>query len=171
MHTKKLWIAWVTFLSLAILAGCANTQQPIQDPQELSDQELSAQVLEVLEPTVTVVPQEESQTQEDVQIVGLYTDYSAVAVDQALADGKKVAFFFHATRCPSCRKLDKNIENDLTVIPSDTVLFKVDYDRNTELKRKYEVTSQHTIVLIDANQALIKKSMWDNIKTLTSLLQ
>jgi len=87
---------------------------------------------------------------------GTYETYSTTAVDQALADGKKVALFFHASRCPSCRSLDKDISTS-NELPENTIVFKVDYDTQTDLKTQYGVTSQHTIVLIDENKNLVQK--------------
>lgn len=74
-----------------------------------------------------------------------------------MADGKKVALFFHASRCPSCRSLDKDINASLDELPENTVVFKIDYDTSSELKKKYAVTSQHTIVTIDADMNMIQK--------------
>lgn len=81
----------------------------------------------------------------------MYQDYSESAVAAALKEGKKVALFFHAPRCPSCRSLNKELTADIATLPANTVVFKTDYDSSTDLKKKYGVTSQHTIVTIDAN--------------------
>lgn len=167
MNTKKLWLFTIMWVSLLTLAGCAAT--PSQT-QETTEQELSAQVLEVVEPVVEVVTQEESQPQENLQVSGLYTDYNAAAVDQALTDGKKVALFFYASRCPSCRSLDKDLTRS-NELPEDTIVFKVDYDTQNDLKKQYGVTSQHTIVLIDQNKNLIQKDTWTKIAKLISLLK
>ncbi|MEI6728872.1 MAG: thioredoxin family protein [bacterium] len=70
----------------------------------------------------------------------------------------KVILFFHATWCPSCKGLDTDIKNNLGNIPNDTLILKVDYDSNPELKSKYKVTSQHTLVQVNQNGDLIKSS-------------
>ncbi len=88
---------------------------------------------------------------------GIYTAYSDTAVDGALSSGKRVALFFHATWCPSCKALDKTLSSE--IIPNDVVVFKVDYDSSTELKKRYTVTSQHTIVTLDAQKNMIKKEI------------
>lgn len=80
-----------------------------------------------------------------------YMVYDAAKVDEALASGQKVALFFHATWCPSCRGLDKAITTDVSSIPSDALIVKVDYDSSDELKKKYRVVGQHTIVLLNAD--------------------
>lgn len=83
-----------------------------------------------------------------------YTTYSSAGVDSALASGKKVALFFHASWCISCKELHQTLSNE--TIPSDVVVFKVDYDSSTELKKKYGVTGQHTIVTLDENKNKVK---------------
>jgi thioredoxin 1 len=86
-----------------------------------------------------------------------YMSYDEAKVKAALASGQKVALFFHATWCPSCKALDGTINASLSAIPADTLIVKVDYDTSTEMKKKYGVTSQHTTVLIDKDMNLISK--------------
>ena len=78
-------------------------------------------------------------------------------VKEALASGQKVALFFHASWCPSCRALDKAITADAASIPTDALIVKVDYDASEDMKKKYGVTSQHTTVIVDSDMALISK--------------
>lgn len=86
-----------------------------------------------------------------------YSEYDESKVKVALAAGQKVALFFNAPWCPSCRNLDEEIKNNMSAIPADTLIVKVDYDSSSELKAKYGVRSQHTTVLIDKDQNLISK--------------
>jgi thiol:disulfide interchange protein len=67
-----------------------------------------------------------------------YTDYDELKVSEALASGQKVALFFHATWCPTCKALEKSINAEISSIPTDTLIVKVDYDTSTEMKKKYE---------------------------------
>lgn len=80
-----------------------------------------------------------------------YLEYSQEEVDTAIADGKNVALFFHADRCPSCVRLNADITENVDGIDSNTVILKVNYDAETELKDQYGVTKQHTIVYLDSN--------------------
>lgn len=80
-----------------------------------------------------------------------YVEYDAAKVTEALASGQKVALFFHATWCPSCKALDKAINSSLSSIPADTLIVKVDYDTSTDLKKKYRVVGQHTTVILNAD--------------------
>jgi thioredoxin 1 len=88
-----------------------------------------------------------------------YVNYDEMKVNEALASGQKVALFFHATWCPTCKALEKSINTEISSIPSDALIVKVDYDTSTEMKKKYGVTSQHTTVLIDKDMNLISKKL------------
>jgi thiol-disulfide isomerase/thioredoxin len=80
---------------------------------------------------------------------GTYATYSPEAVAQSNAD--KIVLFFHATWCPSCRALDRDIAANLSAIPTGVAIFKADYDTSTALKQQYGVTRQHSIILIKAD--------------------
>jgi thiol-disulfide isomerase/thioredoxin len=77
--------------------------------------------------------------------------------------------FFHASWCPSCKSLDQDILANKAKIPSDTVIFKVDYDLNTPLKTKYGVNAQHTLVSLNSDGT--KKSLNRNSPTLADVLK
>lgn len=96
---------------------------------------------------------------------GSFETYSAEKV--AIASGD-VIIFFHATWCPSCRTLSSDIEKNVSIIPIGTTILKADYDTETELKKKYGVTTQHTLVQIDKDGNLIKK--WSGGSKLENLL-
>lgn len=96
---------------------------------------------------------------------GSFETYSAEQVAAAPGD---VVIFFHASWCPSCRALSTNIEENVASIPAGTTILKADFDTETELKKKYGVTTQHTLVQIDKDGTLIKK--WSGGSRLTNLL-
>lgn len=78
---------------------------------------------------------------------GRYVSYSQEAFDNA--SGKKRILFFHAPWCPTCRPADAEFTLKKDTIPMGAILFKTDYDTSTELKKKYNVTYQHTFVQVD----------------------
>ncbi len=95
--------------------------------------------------------------------------YEAYAPEKlAMAEVGDVVLFFHASWCPSCRGLNADIEQHLSEIPEDVHIFKLDYDKEAELKKKYGVTTQHTLVQVAADGTLIKK--WSGSPTLASLV-
>ena len=68
----------------------------------------------------------------------------------AYVDSKKV-YFFHASWCPICQGIDKEITTDMTKLPAGVTLIKTDFDSSTELRKKYGVTTQYTFVQVDAS--------------------
>lgn len=97
---------------------------------------------------------------------GSYEEYAPSKI--AMAEKGSVVLFFHASWCPSCRSLNSNIEENLSSIPAGVSILKVNYDKEVELKKKYGVTSQHTLVQVDKDGNLIKK--WSGGSKLTDLI-
>jgi len=98
--------------------------------------------------------------------VGSYEAYSPEKV--ARAETGDVVLFFHASWCPSCRALNLDIEKNMSSIPEGVSILKVDYDKETEMKKKYGITYQHTLVQVDKDGNMIKK--WSGSPTLSSLV-
>jgi thiol-disulfide isomerase/thioredoxin len=102
--------------------------------------------------------------------VGSYETYSADKIVRA--ETGDVVLFFHASWCPSCRGLNSSIENNLKSIPEGVTILKTDYDKETELKKKYGVTYQHTLVQVDKDGNMINKwSGGGNLDNLLSQIQ
>lgn len=80
-----------------------------------------------------------------------YMNYDEDKVTAALDAGQTVALYFFAGRCPNCQTLDRALNDDLAVIPADTVIFKIDYDSAESLKRDYNIKSQHTFVHLNTD--------------------
>lgn len=98
--------------------------------------------------------------------IGLYVPYDASKL--VMANSGDVVLFFKASWCPSCRTLDSNIKANLDSIPSDLTILELDYDTATALRQQYGVTTQHTLVQVDASGALVKK--WNGGSTLASIV-
>lgn len=98
--------------------------------------------------------------------MGTYEAYSASKL--AMAETGDVVLFFHASWCPSCRALNSDIEKNANSIPSGVSILKLDYDKETELKKKYGITYQHTLVQVDKDGNMIKK--WSGSPKLNNLL-
>ena len=99
-----------------------------------------------------VVPETETSATEEVKVAtsryAVYNEQQALAAAQG--EGKSV-LFFHAAWCPTCRRLDSDISRNQDKIPENVRIFKVNYDTASDLKRKYNVRGQHTLVSIDTN--------------------
>ncbi len=83
---------------------------------------------------------------------GKYIDYSSEAISEAR--GIKV-LFFHASWCSTCKALDQNIRAGK--VPAGVTIFNVNYDTENELKNKYGVRYQHTLVQVDDNGEELKE--------------
>lgn len=98
--------------------------------------------------------------------VGFYDTYTTDKL--AMAETGDVVIFFHASWCPSCRGLNSDIEKNANAIPEAVTILKADYDKETELKKMYGVTTQHTLVQVDKSGNMIKK--WSGGSSLANLL-
>lgn len=88
-----------------------------------------------------------SQRQSSDATAPRYVPYSASTFDTA--KDKKRILYFHADWCSVCKPLDKELSEKSDQIPPDVVVLKANYDRETELKKKYAITYQHTFVFVD----------------------
>lgn len=116
----------------------------------------------------TVMMEGKDMMMEDAMMkAGSYEAYAPEKVSLASAT-HDVVLFFKADWCPTCIALDKDIRANLGKIPADLTILYVDYDNATDLKKKYGVTYQHTLVQVDKTGDLIKK--WSGSPTLTALV-
>lgn len=96
---------------------------------------------------------------------GSYETYAASKLSKA--QNGDVVLFFRASWCPTCKALDANIRANASAIPGGLTILDVDYDNSSELKKKYAVTYQHTLVQVAADGSLIKK--WSGSSSLAAL--
>lgn len=141
MH-KKFW--WIIGILLALIVGAGAYAYFNKDAAAPDNSSQSMKQGEV---------QEQSSAKVDPGTVpaGKYEEYSAKAI--AAAKGDRI-LFFHASWCPQCRELEKSIK--AAVLPTNLTIFKVDYDSHQDLRQKYGVTLQTTLVKIDENGNKIK---------------
>jgi thioredoxin-related protein len=86
----------------------------------------------------------ESESDSNTTDTANYIEYSEQAVSST--PGNKI-LFFHAPWCSQCVALEEDIVS--SGVPEGTTIMKVDYDSNQELRQKYGVTIQTTLVLVD----------------------
>jgi thioredoxin 1 len=135
------------------------------DNSEVVQKDDTIQEDEMMKKEETEMMDEEIE-KSDLMMKGSYEAYSPEKL--ARAETGDVVLFFHASWCPSCRSLNSDIEKNISSIPEGLSILKVDYDKETELKKKYGITYQHTLVQVDKGGDLIKK--WSGSPTLTSLV-
>lgn len=74
-----------------------------------------------------------------------------------------VVYFFHASWCPICVSIEKEINQDPDQIPDGVVYVKTDFDSSTDLRKKYGVTTQYTFVQVDGNGNEVKQWTSSNL--------
>ena len=79
-----------------------------------------------------------------------YQVYTDIALAQALADWDNVVLFFGAVWCPLCIGLDNDINKHMENIPEDITILTLDYDVDVEMKEKYLITIQHTLLYLNS---------------------
>jgi thioredoxin 1 len=88
----------------------------------------------------------------------------------SFSDDKKV-LFFHASWCPVCQSIDKEITSNSSSIPPKTVIVKADYDSETALKKTFGITQQYTFVQFDNNGNQVKKWSASTLADVLSQIQ
>ncbi|MGS0562789.1 thioredoxin family protein [Microbacterium aurugineum] len=111
------------------------------------------------EPAVSAPPTDGAFDEEpDPAQDGAYLDY-VDGVIEATAGAK--VLFFHASWCPQCRALDEELNREGA--PDGLTVFKVDYDDRGDLRQKYGVTLQTTVVYVgDDGEALASAVLYDD---------
>ena len=94
-----------------------------------------------------------------------YTSYTEEKFEQALDDGKQVALFFHAIRCPICHGTRDVINDNITDLPDDVMILEVDIEKRTDIADKYNVVAQTTFVFFDEawNDIEVSRSIYPDV--------
>ena len=110
-----------------------------------------------------------------MQKEGTYVPFSPEVL--ANSTNSKTVLFFYANWCPTCKPADASFTQNLTQIPADVTVIRVNYnDTETDqaekdLAKKYGITYQHTFVQIDANGSEVTKWNGGGIDELLSNLE
>jgi thiol-disulfide isomerase/thioredoxin len=135
-------------LAAAVSVWAATRSEPMNlQTKQVSNTSTSQMPAETTTPPVTEAIPETTTTK-----AGTYVPYSPSVIQQT--PGTKI-LFFHANWCPQCRKLEASIKN--SSLPGNTTIIKVDYDDSSNLKKKYGVTIQTTLVKVSDDGTLLEK--------------
>jgi thiol-disulfide isomerase/thioredoxin len=74
--------------------------------------------------------------------------YTAEALAAAEKGGQPVALHFHADWCPTCRAQDKALQTLKAEKGLDVTVLTVDYDTEKDLKRRFRINAQSTLVVL-----------------------
>ena len=92
---------------------------------------------------------------------GSYIGLDAYEASKASFASGNVVLFFNASWCSTCQEAEKNL--NASGVPEGLTVVKVDYDSNTDLRKKYGVTVQHTFVQVDPDGNQLAK--WSGSNT------
>lgn len=163
---KKIILILVVIALVVFFVTRNNSDEVVMD--EVSMDETSQEVLDTNfqeGENMDQVVMDESQN--NLVISGGYESYDAGKL--AFANEGTVVVFFRASWCPSCKALDENIKANMNIIPENLLILDVNYDTENQMKQKYGVTTQHTLVQVDAEGNLIQK--WSGGSTLESIVE
>lgn len=105
----------------------------------------------------------EEAAKKQVIAAGTFANYTPELVGHS----EDTVIFFHASWCPSCVALEKTITSG--TVPVGLTILKADFDSETDLRKKYGVVSQHTLVQVDSEGNEIKK--WAGWNTIESIVE
>lgn len=125
-----------------------------------------AGVVETLPATITQDDDQPVPATEITMAAASYTDYSPAALAAAQAEGDDTVLFFHADWCPTCRAADGELTRNLDQIPEGVTILKTDYDSESELKKQFNVVSQHTFVQLDASGEVVTQWTGGSLDTI-----
>ncbi|MGL5864442.1 MAG: thioredoxin family protein [Dermatophilaceae bacterium] len=98
---------------------------------------------------------------------GAYLTKAEYEGQMAAREGTKVVLFFHAPWCPNCKATEKSIDAD--GVPDGLTVVKVDFDSETDLRKEYGITQQHTFVQVDSEGTELAK--WTGAKSGAEILE
>lgn len=104
------------------------------------------------------------------EIGSQYVDYSESSLAKAQEKGRAVIYFW-ASWCPTCKVLDRELRERGSELPNDVTILKTNYDTEKELKKKYQIVQQHTLVQVDKNGNEVKKWIGGNIDVIKQELK
>jgi hypothetical protein len=153
-------------LSILVLGGAVAAVMLTGDKSDETTNNESSQNLET-----DVMEKKDSDTTENIEDDTMEKNDDAVMMEKTssyitLADYESDkdsysentnVLFFHASWCSICQGIEKEINEDPSRIPQGTTFIKTDFDSQTELRKKYGVTTQYTFVQIDNDGNQIAK--------------
>ena len=149
-------------LLVAVAAGASGCAAGTANPTAATPTDGPSESAEA--PTDTAAT-DAAATPESAVSPGAYVDYTEGIVARTI--GTKV-LFFRASWCPQCRALEKDITTG--TIPDGLTIIKVDFDNSAQLRQQYGVTLQTTVVYVDDDGALLRKTVLAEDPSLDALV-
>lgn len=125
----------VALLSV-VLAGCVS---PAQDASKTPEQSAESQSESSSSDNTS-----QAKTTTDGQYIS-YEDY----LEQKDSLGDRIVYYFNASWCPSCKRTNQALLDNVDDIPEATTIVSVDFDKYIDLRKEYGITMQDTFVELD----------------------
>lgn len=154
MSMKKLLIALISVL----IIGASSVYLITKDSKEESSVAISSEAQE------DMAVNTDTESEDTPTSKGDYVTLADYDKNPEVYAGKKKIYFFHATWCPICKQIDKDISANPAVIPEGVTLIKTDFDSSTSLRQKYGVNTQYTFVQVDEQGNELKQWPAPNIE-------
>lgn len=133
--------ALLTLACALALGGCADDEQPVATSAASAATGSSTGAGSPAASSEAPAPSSASE--------GAYVEYAAYQADPGAYADTSVVLFFHAPWCPDCKRTHESLTS--AGVPAGLTVVKVDYDSQTDLKKQYKITHQHTFVSIDSS--------------------
>jgi thiol-disulfide isomerase/thioredoxin len=78
-----------------------------------------------------------------------YATYSAAQSAQAQEEGRAIVYYFWASWCPICQAEEPKVKSWIEQSNLPVAGFRVNYDTEAMLKKKYKIPYQHTTVFLN----------------------
>ena len=138
-----------------------------QQSQKANEVKMMAQDSPIVTLTQEQIAMEKEKAMMNNNVSSRYLPYSKDVLDQAA--GNRRVLFFYANWCPTCRPTDANFQENISKIPEDVTVIRVNFNdpetdqEEKDLAKKYAVTYQHTFVQIDSQGKEVTK--WNGGQT------
>ncbi|MFM8644156.1 MAG: thioredoxin family protein [Actinomycetota bacterium] len=159
----------VLALAASACASSSDSNDSAQNVEQPSQSESQADTQTGTQPDAESDTQSEPVAEAVPSGAGAYISLAEYQAAKASYASSKVVLFFNATWCSTCKKARSNLEANLSAIPADLAIVLVDFDSETDLKRQYGVTVQHTFVQIDAAGTELAK--WSGSLTAAAIVE
>jgi len=90
-----------------------------------------------------------------------YIDYSPQSFASESKNTRAICFL--ADWCEYCQNVDSEIRSSGKRIPANSVIFKADYEKEVELKKKYSIDVKHECLIFDHQDNVINRVAPDKI--------
>ena len=166
MNKKTLTIIGLALVTSLIFSSCSNSEEISHNDESWNSMEKNVEMENDLE----MENIENMETHEISENSFSYLDFSEELLAKAKMENKNIALFFHADWCPTCVKLEKEINENLSMLPDNSVVFNVNYDDSKEMKKMYWVTTQTTFIFLKDWSDEFAKKVWPSVSDIKTML-